>query len=310
MLLKAHHIRNRSSQTFKAACAVTSHFRWCLTGTPIHNSLDDYGALLAFIRVPSLTDKSKFDFWIASPIKQGNPDSLNRLQDLIKATCLRRTKKMIKKSLELPPRRERTEFIELNETDRELYTYFKERTAAIAASFLSPTTEKAKSGGLEESNILSLINFLRLICNHGTDLLPPSVVAAWEARDGVSIDWQSMQRWKNRSDVSDANTELTDHTSHNSPQPDEENTIRADPSPHGRSDPEEEEVQLLSGALEGMGDSNSRELASRGIRASAKVQALLRNLHHEQRTRQDLNSESLNKRYVNPIVFTAPLSSF
>ncbi|KAF2191078.1 hypothetical protein K469DRAFT_746516 [Zopfia rhizophila CBS 207.26] len=83
ILDEAHHIRNRSSQIFKAACAIDSRYRWCLTGTPIHNSLDDYGALLSFIRVPPFTEKTMFDFWITSPIRHARPYSMRRLQDLL-----------------------------------------------------------------------------------------------------------------------------------------------------------------------------------------------------------------------------------
>ncbi|KAI5923344.1 P-loop containing nucleoside triphosphate hydrolase protein [Camillea tinctor] len=45
-----HHIRNRESQVFMACCQVRAQYRWCLTGTPIQNSLDDYGALLSFLK--------------------------------------------------------------------------------------------------------------------------------------------------------------------------------------------------------------------------------------------------------------------
>src|SRR4051812_67902 len=123
-MVPAHHIRNRSSQIFKAALAVASESRWCLTGTPIHNSLDDYGALLSFIRVPLLMEKSQFDFWITSPIKQKRSNCVSTLGDLIRATCLRRTKNITQASLKLPGRIERTEEIDLHQADRALYEFF------------------------------------------------------------------------------------------------------------------------------------------------------------------------------------------
>lgn len=207
--LPAHHIRNRLSQTFKAACAIVSQHRWCLTGTPIHNSLDDYGALLTFVGVPPFTDKSMFDFWITSPLKNGKPNSLRRLQDLIKATCLRRTKRTIGYSFELPQRIEKTETIEFHRTDQELYNFFKEKTAKVAAGLLPSIASTSKFDQVKENNILSLINFLRLICNQGEQLLPQSALDAWKGRDSTSIDWQMMQNCRRRCDICNADIEAT-----------------------------------------------------------------------------------------------------
>jgi SNF2 family DNA or RNA helicase len=69
--------------------------------------------LLSFIGVSSLAVKSTFDFWVASPFGENGPQSLKRLKDLISATSLRRTKKMLNDVLELPPRLESTETIDL-----------------------------------------------------------------------------------------------------------------------------------------------------------------------------------------------------
>jgi SNF2 family DNA or RNA helicase len=108
-LYLAHHIRNRASQTFKAACSIKSYYRWCLTGTPIHNSLDDYGALLSFLSVPGFTEKVMFENWIAKPIKENKSEGYTRLQTLVRSTCLRRTKESIGDMLRLPQRQEKIE---------------------------------------------------------------------------------------------------------------------------------------------------------------------------------------------------------
>ena len=47
---EAHSFRNRMSLRAKACSALKSKFRWCLTGTPIQNSLEDLFTLLVFLK--------------------------------------------------------------------------------------------------------------------------------------------------------------------------------------------------------------------------------------------------------------------
>jgi SNF2 family DNA or RNA helicase len=179
----AHHIRNRKSQIFAAVCSVQSTFRWCLTGTPVHNSLDDYGALLSFLRVPSFTSKAMFDHWITKPIQQKKQEGFSRLQILVRTTCLRRTKDSIGDALDLPQRREEVEFVPLQPQDQELYNFFKSKAAELAsgATTLNPATATRKLS--QDGSVLSLLNFLRLTCNHGQQILPKSALQLWSARD-------------------------------------------------------------------------------------------------------------------------------
>lgn len=193
VLDEAHHIRNRSSQTFKAACEIQAWYRWCLTGTPIHNSLDDFAALLSFVGVPVFMKKNLFDFWIKRPIKEKQSYGLRQLGLLIKGTCLRRTKQLIESSHPLPDRREKTTWVELTPTDRNLYTFYEKEAATIASGSYRYNSEHPNSGDRRNSNILKLINFLRLICNHGEALLPWSAVEDWKTAGDKSMDWQNFQ---------------------------------------------------------------------------------------------------------------------
>ena len=193
VLDEAHHIRNRSSKTYKAALGAQARYRWCLTGTPIHNSLDDYGALLTFIDVDSLSDKSTFDRWIVSPIKDGSPGSIQRLKNVVKATCLRRTKNSSTVALDLASPVKEVEYINLHKEDKELYDSVKQKTASIAAEIQRNKEIKGKGSKKREGNILALMNFLRLICNHGKDLLSRSALALYTESTSNSLDWQMMQ---------------------------------------------------------------------------------------------------------------------
>ncbi|KAK2017313.1 hypothetical protein LZ32DRAFT_23401 [Colletotrichum eremochloae] len=192
VLDEAHHIGNRSTMKFRAACGIQAPRRWCLTGTPIHNSLDNYGALLSFVGVSPFIEKPQFDLWIANPIKEKRPNSWKKLQLLVRGTSLRRTKQVMDQSLELPPREEKIELIDLNQSERELYEFFRQQTAAVAAGFWQQGSTHHPPAQRKDKNMLSLINLLRLVCNYG-DLLSTSALSAWRARKTDAIDWRLMR---------------------------------------------------------------------------------------------------------------------
>lgn len=246
-----------------------------------------------------------FDFWIASPIKDGKPASLRRLRDLVRATCLRRTKKMISESLELPQHFERTETVEFHQDDRELYTFFKEKTAMIAAGVSSSNMSTSRSNHLKESNILSLINFLRLICNHGKNLLPPSAVKIWEARDRASIDWQMMRNSRLRCGKCDAQVEGTESAVSSSPYLCCEHYICSNCVIQSEDNLSEEETECPKCVA----DSSLKTAATPLVRPSAKIEALLRNLHAEQISESYPNPRNKTKRHATLNKFTVNRST-
>ncbi|SCN69496.1 related to helicase-like transcription factor protein [Fusarium fujikuroi] len=184
VLDEAHHIRGRSTQTFRAVTALRTSRRWCLTGTPIQNHLDDYGALLSFIGVPQFISKSVFDFWITKPVVQGTAEGLRRLKLLVSSTCLRRTKDSVSETLNLPDRKVHECVVQLDPEDRELYDFFKGNASHLIANRRVGHSNTAETTG----SILPIINTLRLICNHGPRLLPNFALEAWNHRNNPNLD--------------------------------------------------------------------------------------------------------------------------
>ncbi|SCO12066.1 related to helicase-like transcription factor protein [Fusarium fujikuroi] len=178
VLDEAHHIRERSTLTFRAVTALRTSRRWCLTGTPIQNRLDDYGALLSFIGISPFISKSVFDFWITKPVVQDTAEGLRRLKLLVSSTCLRRTKDSVTETLNLPDRKVHECVVQLDPDDRELYDFFKRNASHLIANRGFDDSNSAQRTG----SILPIINTLRLICNHGERLLPNFALEAWSHR--------------------------------------------------------------------------------------------------------------------------------
>lgn len=68
--------------------------RWCLTGTPIQNRLEDLGALVRFLRVEPFDDESSkaaFRNHVVDPLSSKDADPCRNLRRLLRSICLRRT---------------------------------------------------------------------------------------------------------------------------------------------------------------------------------------------------------------------------
>lgn len=61
ILDEAHSIRNRNTKASKAAHDLEGHLRWCLTGTPVVNTLCDLYSLLHFLRISPQRDWKAFN---------------------------------------------------------------------------------------------------------------------------------------------------------------------------------------------------------------------------------------------------------
>ncbi|MCJ1385989.1 hypothetical protein MMC17_009114 [Xylographa soralifera] len=104
VLDEAHFIRDSMAKQSRAVHSLTAIHRWCLTGTPIQNRIEDLGALLIFLRVEPFDTRSTFKNYIANPINANKKRSMERLQLLVGAIALRRTQASIKTELLLPSR--------------------------------------------------------------------------------------------------------------------------------------------------------------------------------------------------------------
>jgi SNF2 family DNA or RNA helicase len=242
-------------------------------------------------------EKSQFDFWISSPIKQKQPNSFTTLGDLIRATCLRRTKDITQLSLKLPRRIERVEEIELHKADQALYHFFREKTAKIAAGLASRDEGTSRTSKGKSANILTLINFLRRICNSGEDLLPQSALEAWRTKNSASMDLQMMRNCNKICDSCGSIIEEADLLSDDNPEFVCRHSICSTCSMQSENTPIDEVRKCPKCAATQAMSGNSSSLPKSSFSLSAKVEALIRNLDAEQTADQHKDKGLPVKRY-------------
>ncbi|ETS75548.1 hypothetical protein PFICI_12492 [Pestalotiopsis fici W106-1] len=159
VLDEAHWIRNQASQQFKAIIKVPSQRRWCLTGTPIQNRIDDLVSLLRFLQFEPLCNKATFEKYILEPLSKETPERTRALHVLLRGLCLRRDES----HLNLPSPTYQTLEVSFDPKERELYDgvlYACQRDLDDVVS--------GQSKSKKYSVLFAAMTKLRRLCNHGT----------------------------------------------------------------------------------------------------------------------------------------------
>ncbi|KIX96920.1 uncharacterized protein Z520_07034 [Fonsecaea multimorphosa CBS 102226] len=161
ILDEAHFIRRNSTFLHKGVAELDAKFRWCLTGTPIQNTLDDIGSLFAFLKIFPFDRLGIFRRYITVPFNEGGNrrlDGQQNLAHLFDSLCIRRTKEHL--NLAVPV--ERTRPIQLSPEERAQYQKTKEDMKRTLQQLV---------GASETQSRFSMFQAqlqLRLLCNHGT----------------------------------------------------------------------------------------------------------------------------------------------
>ncbi|ANB13340.1 translocase ULS1 [Sugiyamaella lignohabitans] len=164
---EAQYIKNKTAVSSKGCAALTGDRRWCLSGTPIQNRIEELYSLIKFLKIEPYCNERKFSQEIArglSKSDRASGRSLTKLRALLKAIMLRRTKDSKidgKPILNLPPKT--IEFAEKLFDEEEDKAY-----KSLEAKGQEQMNKYLEAGTVEKNytNILTILLRLRQACCH------------------------------------------------------------------------------------------------------------------------------------------------
>ncbi|CAM8885602.1 unnamed protein product [Rhodiola kirilowii] len=165
VLDEAHTIKSSKSQVSSAAAALTADRRWCLTGTPIQNNLEDLFSLLRFLRIEPWGTWAWWNKLVQKPFEEGDERALKTVQSILKPIMLRRTKHTTDRQgrpiLDLPPVDAQVIYCELTATEKDFYQALFNKSKVKFNQFV-------EQGRVlhNYASILELLLRLRQCCDH------------------------------------------------------------------------------------------------------------------------------------------------
>lgn len=157
---ESQYVKNASSQAYRAIMELDASHFFCMSGTPIENSLEDLWAQMNLANRGVLGSVESFRKIYVNPIvKRGDEERANRVKRFIKPFLLRRTKAEV--AADLPPVVEQLVYCDMNESHREIY----EREKSIVRNNLMSVIAES---GVNKNSILALSSLTRLreLSNH------------------------------------------------------------------------------------------------------------------------------------------------
>lgn len=163
ILDEAHLIRNWAAKSAEACFNVVGKYRWCFTGTPIQNRVEDLYSMFKFLKVEPLGDLQEFRNYILKPIKGGQVTlAIERLQVVLSAVMLRRRKDVVRNdALRLPDRHVHVVQCQFDEGERGLYRI-------LEGCLRSKVEDWVKQGSVKTrfACVLEMLLRLRQACDH------------------------------------------------------------------------------------------------------------------------------------------------
>ncbi|XVF27686.1 hypothetical protein REPUB_Repub14bG0130200 [Reevesia pubescens] len=164
VLDEAQSIKNHRTQVARACWGLRAKRRWCLSGTPIQNAIDDLYSYFRFLRYDPYAAYKSFCSSIKIPITKNPAKGYPKLQAILQTIMLRRTKGTLldgKPIINLPPKVIELKKVEFTKKERDFY-------AKLETDSRAQFKEYAAAGTVKQNyvNILLMLLRLRQACDH------------------------------------------------------------------------------------------------------------------------------------------------
>lgn len=140
---EAQYIRNHRTRVSRACCYLNATYRWCLTGTPITNTLTDIYSLIRFLRIHPWQDWNKWRDEIFKIEKKQPARASQKVQAILKLVLLRRNKDSElngKRLLNLKPMIMEDTPITLSEDEQNVYDYIEGKSQQQLSKYIREGT--------------------------------------------------------------------------------------------------------------------------------------------------------------------------
>lgn len=164
VLDEAQSIKNHRTQVARACWGLRAKRRWCLSGTPIQNSIDDLFSYFRFLKYDPYAVYKTFTSKIKLPISRNPISGYQKLQAVLKLVMLRRTKGSTidgEPIIALPPKKITLEKVEFSAEERDFYHLLEAHSQAQFKVYAAAGTVKKNY-----VNILLMLLRLRQACDH------------------------------------------------------------------------------------------------------------------------------------------------
>ncbi|WJX21628.1 Helicase-like transcription factor chr28 [Trifolium repens] len=164
ILDEAQTIKNHRTQMARACSSLRAKRRWCLSGTPIQNTIDDLYSYFRFLKYDPYAVYKSFYNTIKVPISRNSIQGYKKLQAVLRAIMLRRTKGTLldgKPIITLPPKTINLSKVDFSYEERAFYK-------KLEADSRSQFKAYAAAGTVNQNyaNILLMLLRLRQACDH------------------------------------------------------------------------------------------------------------------------------------------------
>lgn len=164
ILDEAQTIKNHRTQVARACCGLRAKRRWCLSGTPIQNTIDDLFSYFRYLKYDPYSTYKSFCSAIKYPISKHAVYGYKKLQAVLKTIMLRRTKGTLldgKPIINLPPKTISLLKVDFSIEEMEFY---KKLEADSQCQFKK--LDEAGTLNKNYANILLMLLRLRQACDH------------------------------------------------------------------------------------------------------------------------------------------------